>query len=195
MRPEVRSLPIEWLPSILDMNIQIRKLDREKLVDIDRCDNTFWVENKLCINVKDDRISYSLVPAHLFEKHYLPEHSDYAEYLDNPDKAVYLAYADEQVAGQLILRKNWNGYGYIEDIAVEKRFRRLGIGRRLMQQAVAWTKTLGLPGIMLETSNINVAACQFYEKFGFKLGGFDRFLYQATLPGTEEVALFWYLIF
>ena len=64
-----------------------------------------------------------------------------------------------------------------------------------MEKAVEWTKSLGLPGIMLETSNINVAACQFYEQFGFKLGGFDRFLYLATLPDTEEVALFWYLIF
>ena len=177
------------------MNIQIKKLDHERLADIDRCDISFWVENKLSIDVKHDRISYSLVPAHVFEKHYLPEQSDYTDYLDNPEKAIYLAYADEQLAGQIILRQNWNGYAYIEDIAVDKRFRRLGIGRQLMQQAVEWTKALRLPGIMLETSNINVDACKFYERFGFKLGGFDRFLYQATLPDIEEVALFWYLIF
>ena len=195
MLPEVRSLPIEWFRLILDMKIQIIKLDHKKLADIDRCDNTFWVENKLSIGVKDDRISYSLVPARVFEKHYLPEHSDYTDYLNNPDKAVYLAYADEQLAGQIILRTNWNGYAYIEDIAVDQSFRRHGIGRKLMEKAVEWTKSLGLPGIMLETSNINVAACQFYEQFGFKLGGFDRFLYLATLPDTEEVALFWYLIF
>jgi streptothricin acetyltransferase len=176
------------------MKIQIKRLDQEKHTEIDRCDNSFWVENKLSIDVIDDRITYSLVPAHGFEKHYLPEQSDYSDYLNNPDKAIYLAYADEQLAGQIILRKNWNGYAYIEDITVDKRFRRLGIGRQLMLQAVEWTKTLGLPGIMLETSNVNVDACKFYEHFGFKLGGFDRFLYQAALPDTEEVALFWYFI-
>jgi hypothetical protein len=41
---------------------------------------------------------------------------------------------------------------------------------------------------------------RFYTKeeeilFGFKLGGFDRFLYQAVMPGTEEVAMYWYLRF
>jgi len=64
-----------------------------------------------------------------------------------------------------------------------------------MDRAVEWAKSKLLPGMMLETSSVNVTACQFYQSFGFKLGGFDRFLYRAMLPGTEEVAMYWYLIF
>ena len=54
---------------------------------------------------------------------------------------------------------------------------------------------MGLPGIMLETQNNNVAACRFYESCGFHLGGFDRELYRGITPDTDETALFWYLIF
>ena len=43
------------------------------------------------------------------------------------------------------------------------------------------------------TQSNNVAACRLYERFGFRLGGFDRDLYRRLDPATQEVALFWYL--
>ena len=49
--------------------------------------------------------------------------------------------------------------------------------------------------LKIETQNNNVAACRLYESCGFQLGGFDRYLYQATMPGTGEIALYWYLLF
>jgi len=49
-----------------------------------------------------------------------------------------------------------------------------------------------LPGLMLETQNNNLAACAFYEKHGFRLGGIDRCLYQGLDPQSSEIALFWY---
>jgi hypothetical protein len=48
---------------------------------------------------------------------------------------------------------------------------------------------------MLETQNINVAACRLYERCSFVLGGFDACLYRGVMPGTREIALFWYLLF
>jgi len=44
---------------------------------------------------------------------------------------------------------------------------------------------------MLETQSNNVAACKLYERLGFTLGGFDRFLYRGEMPETREIALFW----
>jgi ribosomal protein S18 acetylase RimI-like enzyme len=64
-----------------------------------------------------------------------------------------------------------------------------------VQQAIAWAQDRQLPGVMLETQNINVAACRLYERCGFTLGGFDRYLYQGLHPDTEEIALYWYLVF
>jgi len=153
------------------------------------------VENKLRLHARDEEIFYSSTPAHPFLKHYPPDEVDYSNYITDPEKTIFLAYLDHQLAGQIILHKNWNGYAYVEDIAVDSRLRRQGVGKRLMDQAVEWAKSKSLPGIMLETSNVNLAACHFYERFGFKLGGFDRLLYQAVMPGTEEVAMYWYLLF
>jgi ribosomal protein S18 acetylase RimI-like enzyme len=177
------------------MDIQIREIDKDNLSQINCCDNSFLVENKFRLHARDEEITYSSAPARPFLKSYPPDELDYSSYIDNPEKTIFFAYCDEQLAGQIILRKNWNGYAYVEDIAVDSRFRRQGIGKRLMVQSVEWAKSKALTGIMLETSNVNIAACQFYERFGFKLGGFDRFLYKAVMPGTEEVAMYWYLVF
>jgi streptothricin acetyltransferase len=53
----------------------------------------------------------------------------------------------------------------------------------------------GLPGVRLETQSNNVAACRFYERQGFVLKGFDADLYRGEMPGTREIALFWYFWF
>jgi len=84
---------------------------------------------------------------------------------------------------------------YLEDITVKTAYRRQGIGRALVNRAIDWTRSRQLPGIMLETQNNNVAACRFYERCGFELGGFDRHLYGALHPDTREIALYWYLVF
>lgn len=69
------------------------------------------------------------------------------------------------------------------------------IGQALMERAVEWAKSKGFPGMMLETQSNNVAACRLYERCGFMLGGFDSYLYKALDPGTDEIALYWYLMF
>lgn len=52
-----------------------------------------------------------------------------------------------------------------------------------------------MPGIMLETQNNNVAACKFYEKCGFVIGGFDFLVYTGLDKTSDEVAIYWYLHF
>ena len=91
--------------------------------------------------------------------------------------------------------ENWNRFAIIWDLAVEPSFRRQGVGRRLIEHALRWARDRGLPGVMLETQNINVAACRLYARCGFELGGFDGYLYRGVAPGTREIALFWYLLF
>jgi len=78
---------------------------------------------------------------------------------------------------------------------VADQFRRRGIGRALLEKAFDWARAGGFPGIMLETQDINVAACRLYESCGMKLGGFDAYLYKGLDPHSDEIALFWYIIF
>jgi ribosomal protein S18 acetylase RimI-like enzyme len=78
---------------------------------------------------------------------------------------------------------------------VEPEYRGEGIGRALIECAIAWAKEKGLPGIMLETQDNNVPACRLYARCGFTLRGFDTHLYKALDPDTDEIALYWYLMF
>jgi streptothricin acetyltransferase len=175
--------------------LTIQAIDESNLHDFNRVDGTFTIDSRLVLHAQDRQIGYTIEAVPARSKRYGVDEVDPAVYIRSPDRAGYLAYSDGLFAGQILLRRNWNGYGYIEDITVDIHFRRRGIGRRLIEQAVVWAKNHALPGLMLETQDNNVAACRLYATCGFHLGGFDRELYRAIDPGTEEVALYWYLIF
>jgi streptothricin acetyltransferase len=78
--------------------------------------------------------------------------------------------------GQIVIKRNWNKYAYVEDIKVDKHYRGHGIGKKLIEQARRWVKDGGMTGIMLETQSNNVRACRFYESCGFVIGGFDSYV-------------------
>jgi ribosomal protein S18 acetylase RimI-like enzyme len=178
-----------------DEEVTIKEITRHCLADVNKCDSSFFTNSKIVLSAENDAIDYTVVNIPPYQKYYVKDEVDYAAYVDHPDKTIFLAYIDRQVAGQIIMSRHWNQFAYIEDIAVDTRFRRRGIGQILLQQAIRWAREIHLAGVMLETQNINVAACRLYERCGFRLGGFDRCLYQGMNPGTEEIALFWYLRF
>ncbi len=177
------------------MGILLREIDASNTRFVNKCDGTFTVDSKLVLRFDDGEIRYSLVPLPPFQKRYPLVDVDYSAYLNHPEQTIFLAFVDGQLAGQIILRKNWNRYASVEDIAVDVHFRRIGVGRELIARAVRWAKDNKLPGIRLETQDNNVAACRFYERLGFKLGGFDQYLYKGIEGVEDEVALYWYLLF
>ncbi|WP_104664597.1 GNAT family N-acetyltransferase [Ensifer adhaerens] len=124
--------------------------------------------------------------------------SDPQELVDaaaEPDTTLLAARIDGRLAGYIALSKAWNGFAEVDDITVDKDARRAGVARALMDRAVVWAKDRDLPGLRLETQSNNVAACRFYERYGFELSGYDRHLYSALTPGTREIALYWYFHF
>ncbi len=177
------------------MNITIREIDNDNFHDANQCDATFTVDSKLVLQVEDGIFNYSIVSVAPYQKRYIFEEKDYPNYISSPDKTVYFASLDGRLAGQIGIIKHWNAYAWIDDFVVDVRFRRRGVGRALMQKAIDWAREKNLPGIMLETQDVNAPACRFYENFGFKLCGFDSQLYKGLNPDTDEIALYWYLIF
>lgn len=182
------------------MDIVIRELaagDRDIRIDID---DSFTVDAALILSLRDGQIGYTVKKIPGYEKSYSDKQfaeaadEDHRDYIGNPDQIMYLAFAKEQVVGRIVLRRNWNRYAYVEDIAVHRSYRGLGIGRQLIERAKLWAQTGGMPGIMLETQSNNVRACQFYERCGFIIGGFDSQLYRGIHKHNDEVAIFWYLL-
>ncbi len=177
------------------MTIVIQEVNRSTLKDAGRCDGMFTVDSQLVLSARNNVIHFDTIPVRPYQKRYPIEAVDYTAYVDHPDRTIFLAYADGQIGGEIRMQRNWNQYAYIEDIVVDVRFRRRGIGRSLILAAVQWAKEKHLPGVMLETQNNNVAACRLYQACGFEIGGFDRLLYRGELPATEEIALYWYFGF
>ena len=126
------------------------------------------------------------------EKTYPPDPFEPADYMDSPDKALFLALAGEACLGRIRIGKSWNGDGRVEDLAVRRPCRGRGVGTALMDAAVAWAEEKGLDGLTLETQDNNLPACRFYLKYGFVLGGIDARVYHHT-PHRKETALYFYL--
>lgn len=177
------------------MEIIIREIDETNQSDANRVDSSFTVVSRLALRVEDGSITYTIVPAPPYRKSYPPDEIDPSACMYNPDYVMYLAYVDGQLAGQVVIGPRWNGYAYLEDIRVDPHFRRGGVGRALMAQAITWARARGKPGIMLETQDVNVGACQFYERCGFVLGGLDHYVYRNFPENKDEIGLYWYLLF
>lgn len=175
--------------------ISIHALDQAHLDDFNRCDGEFKIDSRLRLRFIENRFEYDIIPESPRLKRYPSENLNPQDYIDSSHQAVYLAYFENNLAGQIILRTNWNHFGYIQDLVVDQAFRRRGIGRALLGRAKTWAAERDLPGLMLETQDVNVPACRLYQSYGFTLSGFDQYLYRGLDPSTTEVALYWYLIF
>jgi ribosomal protein S18 acetylase RimI-like enzyme len=58
--------------------------------------------------------------------------------------------------------------GFIHDIVVDPGARRSGVGRRLIETAVAWLVTRGVPRVVLWTAEQNQEAQRLFEQLGFR---------------------------
>ncbi len=130
-----------------------------------------------------------------YDKSYGFDGDELHGYLDGDGLALFVAEAAAGPVAYAAVSRGWNGYAVVDDIAVDAAHRGGGTGRRLMDAVVGWARLEMLEGVRLETQSNNLAACRFYRRYGFVLGGYDRYLYTPLHPGTNEVALFWYLRF
>ncbi len=175
--------------------LEIVELNQMHLNDINQMGNAFEVKSRIIPYIKDDEFCYTLEEVlDSYTKSYPDNELQYSTYIENPDKIAYLAYVSGKAVGQIILRRNWNRFAWIEDIRIDSRYRRMGIGTKLMNTAVKWARKGDMRGIMIETQDTNAAACMFYQKFGFTLGGVDRMLYGGP-KYSSETALLWYFVF
>jgi ribosomal protein S18 acetylase RimI-like enzyme len=96
------------------------------------------------------------------------------EYLGRP---FFVATVDEEVAGFLIGQRLAEGESEILNVAVGPKFRRTGVGRRLVE---AWLHHA--PGdVYLEVRESNHEARKFYEVLGFEAVGVRPSYYEAPI--------------
>lgn len=174
--------------------LKIINISNSNAADLNKIKSTFQVQSKLNVRMENNVIQYYFTDVESWEKSYEDEYIDINKYIDNENRQIYFAYINEDLAGQIILKTNWNNYCFIEDVRVAANYKGNGIGKQLIEVAKEWTISKGLKGITLETQNNNASACKFYEKCGFILGGFDYLFYRQIKTVKDEVVLYWYLL-
>jgi ribosomal protein S18 acetylase RimI-like enzyme len=175
--------------------VEIDELNQDNLNDAGRCEGEFVIDSRLVPELVDGRITCRIESLPRRTKRYAERDDDYQEIIKDPARTIFLAYLHGRVIGEIVLKEYWNNTAYIEDIVVDARFRRQGAGRALIESAKQWAREHRLAGIMLETQDVNVAACRLYESCGLKLRGIDTYLYRAIENVSGETALYWYYLF
>jgi diamine N-acetyltransferase len=72
----------------------------------------------------------------------------------------------------------------VENLAVEPRFRRTGVGRKLMDAAILWARAQGVTELDLNVYEFNIEAIRFYEALGFKT--VSRRMRRPCVPGGDS---------
>lgn len=106
-------------------------------------DRSFTVTAELRISLCEGVFTYDVVAVEPYEKTYANEGEE-----DGGE--MFAAHLNGELAGIIVLSRAWNGYALIEDIAVARNLRRVGVAAALLRHAKAWCLRQGLPGIMLE---------------------------------------------
>ena len=95
----------------------------------------------------------------------------------HPDAAVFLAEDGDAVVGRLSLARDVHpSSAHVADLGlmVAATHRRRGVGRGLLDQAVAWAESAGVRKLELHVFPWNEPAIALYEAYGFEREGLRK---------------------
>lgn len=121
----------------------------------------------------------------MFRRERLPRTLEVEQYGDTvrlraalaPDQCFLVASLREtpgEIAGYLTMRHDpFHKVGWIEDLMVARKFRRKGIGSRMIFVARSWAKEHRLSRLTVEIATKNYPAIVFCQTLGFSFCGFN----------------------
>ena len=90
---------------------------------------------------------------------------------------IFVAEVEAEIAGYITTRLNRSTrIGGIPNLAVLPKFQRRGIGRRLIEKALAYLQAEGMLYARIETLEQNPIGTSFYPTMGFNRSGKARFI-------------------
>ena len=95
------------------------------------------------------------------------EFSEFRTMYGPPGGAYLLAFADDELAGGVGLRKLQAGVCEMKRLYVYDRFRKKGIGKALCEELIRHAKQIGYASMRLDTIDRLADAIRLYENLGF----------------------------
>jgi len=112
-------------------------------------------------------------------------YNDSFKMLTDPSREIYLAEAQSQIAGFMILNMKGAFVGYIQTVCIFPKWRNSGIGTRLIgfaEQRIFQDS----PNVFMCVSSFNQHAQRLYERLGYEVVGE---LKEYIVPGHSEILL------
>lgn len=113
----------------------------------------------------------------------------FADELANPTATVFVALSDDEVIGfggvQIVLDE-----AYITNVAVDKDFRKNGVGSKLLEAIINHCKNEKCSFVSLEVRVSNTAAINLYKKHGFASQGIRKNFYSHPTEDADIMTLF-----
>lgn len=141
-------------------------------------------------------------------KNYVRDFSEHAkatkfsEKFDITNWAFFMAFDDEKPIGAVTIVSRTADIYMLDgrddmtvlwDIRVSDSYKHQGIGQKLFNLAVEWSRSNGFKQMKIECQNNNVPACKFYHRQGAVLRKIDEYAYFDDVDSRFEVQFIWYL--
>ena len=187
-------------------NIKIKIVEEtaDVLAEYEKVSIAFRVETAFRVELVENGLGGIRLFEEALEKPFVKDYdghekpSDWATRFDLSNWGILSAFEGETRIGgaaiawktpELFMLEGADDLACLWDLRVAPEYRGRGVGKLLFERAVDWTRKRKCRLLKVETQNINVPACRFYERQGCHLGGFSLHAYPETM---NEAALFWY---
>ncbi|WP_051258412.1 GNAT family N-acetyltransferase [Atopococcus tabaci] len=151
----------------------------------------FNIFGRMVVNRIEDEWSYT---TELFDETTTMTFPEEAYDVDqiNRDGFAIGAYDGEICVGLAVYQNEWAKYMYLHDLKVNKAYRKHGIAGELITRGLEEAKKRGYAGVFTIGQDNNLAACKFYLKQGFVIGGLNTHGYNHT-PQEGKADIYFYL--
>ena len=189
----------------MDLRFSEQPVTAESLAGYVEVSIAFTVESRLRLELIDGGIKGLTMHEEAVEPAWTKDYdaaehpTRWAEWWDLSNWTMFVAYDGEQRIGGAIVAWNTRGVSFLGrrldtaalwDLRIAPDYRGQGIGKQLFAQGADWARGKGCRLMKIETQDINVRACRFYQARGCQLGAIDRYAYR-DFP--DEVQLTWML--
>lgn len=172
--------------------ITIKMIDKTHEADINIKNKPFVIYGRMIPSYTDEKWSYEtelLAEEDVIEMCFPDENYDYDKMAK--EHIFVGAYDEDKCIGLAILRHSWRKFMYLYDLKVNKEYRGKHIGAILIEKSKEVALEQGYRGLYTQRQDNNLAACLFYLKNGFVIGGLDTHVYTGTSQEGKKDILFY----